>query len=266
MASGRSAAKAPLRKSQLHAPAVKALFIQILSFVLVVALGYGLPALTEMQLPIGLAAFLQGGIAALLTRRSSMAPWWTPIQFVFPVALVTLGAFQVPPWIYLSAFLVLLCLYWTTFRTQVPFYPSSEIAWMAVDSLLPKGRPLRIIDIGSGFGGLVMHLAARRPDCDVMGIELAPLPWLASAVRARLRRSRGRFIRGDYEELDLSGYDVVFAYLSPAAMPSLWRKAKAEMVPGALLLSHEFHIPGVDPDFLVHPLETGPALYGWRMG
>ncbi|RZI40617.1 class I SAM-dependent methyltransferase [Herbaspirillum sp. HC18] len=265
MASGRSATKAPLRTSPVRAPAVKALFVQILAFVLVAALGYGLPALTEMQLPIGLAALLQGGIAALVTRRSSMAPWWIPIQFAFPVALVTLGAFQLPPWIYLAAFLVLLCLYWTTFRTQVPFYPSSEDTWMAVESLLPKGQSLRIVDIGSGFGGLVMYLAAARPDCDIAGIELAPLPWLASAVRGRLRRSKGRFIRGDYEALSLSGYNVVFAYLSPAAMPSLWRKAQAEMAPGALLLSHEFHIPGVDPDFLIHPSPAGPALYGWRM-
>jgi len=80
-----------------------------------------------------------------------------------------------------------------------------------------------------------------------------------------MRRSRGHFVRGDYESLDLGNYDVVFAYLSPAAMPALWRKATAEMAAGALLISHEFSIPGIEPDRIVHPAEGEPPLYVWRM-
>jgi hypothetical protein len=63
----------------------------------------------------------------------------------------------------------------------------------------------------------------------------------------------------------LSDYDVVFAFLSPAAMPALWRKASAEMRPGTLLLSYEFSIPGTTPHIIDHPVENGPALYGWYM-
>ncbi|HYD96932.1 MAG TPA: class I SAM-dependent methyltransferase [Noviherbaspirillum sp.] len=232
---------------------------------MVLAFAHTLAVLTETQLPIVLAALAQGTVAAMITRYASLAPWWPGIQFVFPVALVTFGALQLPSWIFLVAFLLLLCLYWTTFRTQVPYYPSSRQAWEAVNALLPVGRALRVIDIGSGFGGFAMHLAQARPESEVTGIELAPLPWLASAMRARFRRSRARFIRGDYEKLDLACYDVVFAYLSPAAMPSLWCKAKSEMRAGALLLSHEFPIPGMAPDITVHPVGSGPALYGWRI-
>jgi tRNA1(Val) A37 N6-methylase TrmN6 len=63
-------------------------------------------------------------------------------------------------------------------------------------------RPLAIADIGSGLGGLVLDLARRRPDAQVDGIELAPLPWLVSRLRAKLSGSRARFLRGDYEAVE----------------------------------------------------------------
>jgi predicted O-methyltransferase YrrM len=87
---------------------------------------------------------------------------------------------------------------------------------------------------------------------------------LVSWLRAHLLGC-GRFIRGDYMTLDFAHYDVVFAYLSPAAMEALWEKAHNEMRPGSLLLSYEFAIPGQMPDLVLEPMHTGCALYGWRM-
>ncbi|HEY0847084.1 MAG TPA: class I SAM-dependent methyltransferase [Noviherbaspirillum sp.] len=245
---------------------MQALLIQFLSFPLVLVFGALLSAVADVQLTVAFAALLQGGIAAMIARLRNMATWWIFIQFLFPVALLLVSAIGLPSWIYLAAFLVLLCLYWTTFRTQVPYYPSTAPVWNAVDASLPQGRPLRIIDIGSGFGGLVLHLARSRPESEVMGIEAAPLPWLASLLRARLMRSPARFVRGDYGRLDFADHDVVFAYLSPAAMPTLWEKACAEMQPGSLLISFEFPIPGVEPDVIVRPTRGGPALYAWHIG
>ena len=46
-----------------------------------------------------------------------------------------------------------------------------------------------IVDIGSGLGGLVLDLARAPPRLRrSSGIELAPLPWLASRLRAQLAR------------------------------------------------------------------------------
>ncbi|RJG00054.1 class I SAM-dependent methyltransferase [Noviherbaspirillum saxi] len=248
----------------LRAPAVQALIIQTFSFVLVVALAL-LVAPAGVEVSVAAATLLQGAAAAALSRWRRLAAWWLPIQFLFPVAVVVLLAVRLPPWIFLCAFLVLLPLYWTTFRTQVPFYPSGRATWLAVEKLLPSKSDIRMIDIGSGFGGMVMHLAEHRPSGDFQGIELAPLPWLASRLIARLRRNPARFMRGDYENLSLASYDVVFAYLSPAAMPALWHKACAEMHSGSLLLSLEFPVPGAEPQLMLHPQEGGPELYGWYM-
>jgi hypothetical protein len=95
---------------------------------------------------------------------------------------------------------------------------------------------------------------------------LAPLLWLVSWLRARIVHSRARFIRGDYTHLDFAQYDVVFAYLSPAAMLALWEKSRAEMRPGSMLLSYEFSIPGISADVIVEtmPQSEGATLYAWR--
>ncbi len=251
-------------QSALHAPAAQALIIQGASFLLTILALRGIWVLAGMQVTIVVAALLQGTIAAALSFWRRLAPWWFPIQFLFPGALVAMHALSLPPGLFLVLFVFLLGWYWTTFRTQVPFYPSGPAAWEAVAGLLPVDRPLRFIDIGSGLGGLVLNLAARRPESTISGIELAPLPWLASWLRAWIVRSRGRFIRGDYTRLDFAQYDVVFAYLSPAAMPALWEKSRTEMRPGTLLLSYEFSIPGVVADVIVTSQTRGPLLYVWR--
>jgi hypothetical protein len=265
MSSGRSGANAPLRPVFFRIPSVLALLAQLIAFGAVLLLAMMLPALGGAQITIAVAAVIQGGIAAILARAFRLANWWTAIELCFPIAIVISIAVQLPPQVYLAAFLFFLVLFWSTFRTQVPFYPSNATVWQSVAALLPQGRSFRFIDVGSGFGGMVLHLARMRPDSEVVGIELAPLPWLCSVVRGRARGSSGRFVRGDYDRVNFGEFDVVFAYLSPAAMPALWQKAHAEMRKGSLLLSYEFAIPDIEPSMTLHPASNGPALYGWRI-
>jgi len=246
----------------LRSPAVRALLIQIGAFPLTLAVVY-LLASAGFRFSYWHVALVQGAIAAALTWWRGLASWWRAIQFFFPLALLAARQLAIPPAAFLGIFLFLLLLYWSTYRTQVPYYPSGRKVWAAVDAALPQGRALRVIDIGSGIGGLVLDLQRRRPASRIEGIELAPLPWLASHVRARITGSAARFIRGDYEALDLGDYDAVFAYLSPAAMSALWNKAAREMRPGATLFSYEFIIVDRPPNRVVHPVTDGPALYIW---
>ena len=71
---------------------------------------------------------------------------------------------------------------------------------------------------------------------------------------------------GDFWRTDLARYDVVYAYLSPAAMPRLWAKARREMRPGSLLVSNGFEVPGV-PAGRVIPLGDAmrSTLHVWQM-
>lgn len=249
-------------KQIARAPALRALLLQLLAYPLMLLSVYLLARLGQ-PLPLAGVALLQGMIAGGLTWLAKLAPWWRLIQLLFPLVLLVGVALHLPPLPFLLIFLLLLGWYWSTFRTQVPFYPSGPAVWRAVETLLPDNAP-RLVDIGSGLGGLVLELARRRPDGHFTGIELAPLPWLASRLRALFTHSRARLVRGDYDNLDFADYDVVFAYLSPAAMLALWLKARAEMAPGALLLSYEFEIPGQPPDRSIFPTPNGPALHVWQ--
>lgn len=257
----------PRLLSFLHAalrpPAVRALLVQVAALLpcallalLADALGHGL---TLLQ-----AVLLQGVLAALLTWQLGLAPWWCVIQLLFPLALLVTSALGLPPAVYLLVFIVLLGWYWSTFRTQVPYFPSSQPVWEAVAALLPDRPGLRVIDVGSGLGGMTLHLARLRPDVLCTGIELAPVPWLYSFLRARFTASRARFIRGDYEKIQFGDYDVVFAYLSPAVMNALYAKARREMKVGSLLVSYEFAIPPYIPDKTIFTTEGAPPLYVWR--
>lgn len=244
---------------------MQALLILISGLILALTISEAAEQVLGIRVPLAAFVLLQGALGALLAYMCRMAWWWSAILAVFPVAALLVNQLALPPLFFLAVFFILLVVFWTTFRSQVPFYPSNPDVWREVDKLLPTDRAFRFIDIGSGFGGAVMHLSARHPQGEFTGIEIAPLPWLTSLIRAKMTGSRGRFVRGDYTRLDFARYDVVFAYLSPAAMPALWEKASADMVKGSLLLSYEFIVEEKKPDLIIKTHENGETLYGWNM-
>jgi hypothetical protein len=262
----RTSSRYPLKtRSTLHLPAIQAFLIQLAVLpVSLIFIGI-ISHLISRHLGVIEVALLQGVVAALVARWRRLAFWWVAIQLFFPAALIAMHSLDLPPWIFLACFLLLLSLYWTTFQTQVPFYPSNPKVWDAVLALLPQDASIRLIDIGSGMGGGMLYMSARQPQSVFVGVEVAPLPWLISTIKALLTRSRARFIRGDYAYFDLSDYDVVFAYLSPVAMPALWEKAQREMRRGGLLLSYEFPIPGVPANVVLQSETDGAALYAWHV-
>jgi hypothetical protein len=110
-----------------------------------------------------------------------------------------------------------------------------------------------------------MYMAKIKPDSQIEGIEIAPLPWMISYMRAKFRRSSATFILGNYQALDFANYDVIFAYLSPVAMRTLWDKASQEMRPGSMLISLEFEIPGVAENMRIAGNKSTPTIYVWKI-
>lgn len=211
-------------------------------------------------------AAAQGLIAAAMSRAAGQPVWWQPLHLAFLPAAFLAAQAALPAWIYFVVFLLLVGFYWSTFRTRVPLYLSDSKAWRALEPFLPASRPFRFIDLGSGLGDVLFHLEQRFPLGQFEGTEIAPAPWLISRVRATLKRSRALFLRRDYARLDLGAYDIVFAFLSPAAMPALWQQAQAQMHAGSIFISLSFEVAGRQPDERIS-LADGPrhTLYVWRM-
>jgi SAM-dependent methyltransferase len=211
-------------------------------------------------------ALAQGCLAALLSRVVGQPVWWQPLHFMFFPAILLARQTSVPSWLYLGVFLVLVLFYWSSFRTRVPLYLSDRKAWQALMPLLPATQDFRFIDLGSGLGAVPLYLEPRFPHGRFYGTEIAPAPWLISRLRAWFKRSRVVFLRRDYGAIDLAGFDIVFAFLSPAAMPRLWLQAQQQMRSGSLFISLSFAVEGRHPDHVI-ALADGArhTLYAWRM-
>lgn len=206
----------------------------------------------QQHTPVSLAALtlLCGLIAALLSHLIGLAKWWLIIQLLFVPVLAWSLTFEFSPHWFLIAFLILLAIYWSTFRTQVPLYLSSKKVWHALEDFLPapttRADSFSFMDLGSGLGGVLHHLAEVRPDGRYYGVEAAPLPFVWSWLRLK-RKNNCHVQWGSLWECDLAQYDVVFAYLSPVPMAQLWLKAKKEMRPGSIFISSTFSIPEQTP-------------------
>ena len=247
------------------APATLAVVVQALAFITVFIGVLIVSYFSTVRFSLWSLVLLQSLTATAFCHFFGMAIWWRWIHAIFPLAILGMSMWTVPNEVYLIGFLISLSIFWTTFRSQVPFFPSRPIVWQKVAELIQSDQSIRMIDIGSGLGDLSMHIAEAKKHSQIEGIEIAPLPWLISAARAWLCQSSAKFKLGNYHELNFAHYDLVFAYLSPAAMPELWQKAQREMQAGSLLVSYEFGIPGVPPSFMIENKAQTPALFVWKI-
>ena len=206
---------------------------------------------TNPLIVIGAQLGLVFVLTTILVLLKKIPLWWIWIQVFFLLAVYLIQQWQIPPVFFLLAFFVSLLFYYAVLLSRIPYYPSSKVVWQSVEDYIYREQKIspnfKLVDIGSGFGGLSLYLAKRNKTWQVDGVELAPLLWLFSYLRSRLSQSSAHFIYSDFRKINLAAYDVVFAYLSPVAMPSLWQQAKTQMHQGSLLMSYEFAVPDVVP-------------------
>ncbi len=212
--------------------------------------------------PAGLLSIviMQGGIAAAFALATRAPRWWVIIHLLFSPLLVGARTLDISPVWYLLAFLGLSAVFWSTFRTRVPLFLTNRATGRALLKALPQDRPVHLVDLGCGTGGLLRRLAMSRPDCRFTGIENAPLPWLIARLRNRDLRNV-TINRDDLWSAHLGHFDVVYAFLSPVPMPKLGRKAALEMRPDALLIANSFEIPGLGADRIVDDEHGARPLY-----
>jgi hypothetical protein len=222
-------------------PALRALSTQLIAALLTLLFVWGLSRSPWALPPLWALALLQGAIAAIVAWRTGADRWWLPLHLSFMPAIVLAQRLPLPPAAYLALLGILLLVYGMPFRSQVPLYLTNDRTLEVLLQWLPN-RPLRVLDIGSGTGRFVLRLARRRADCQVTGIEWALLPWWLSRWSARALPN-ARLLREDFRRHPLGGYDVVYAFLAPVAMASLWDKACREMAAGSWLISNSFPVP-----------------------
>jgi SAM-dependent methyltransferase len=128
-----------------------------------------------------------------------------------------------------------------TVRLGAPPWPSSPAARRVLLAALPDRVEGEILDLGCGWGGIALALAARYPDRRVTGVELSPVPWAVARMRARAGRLGNLAVRRtDLHRVDVSRAGLIVCYLHRDAMTRLAARLRAEAPPGCLVVSNTF--------------------------
>ncbi|MES2951583.1 MAG: class I SAM-dependent methyltransferase [Pseudomonadota bacterium] len=197
-----------------------------------------------VEIALGAATAL--GVALSLLGNS----WWRRVLIAagFPLSLAlglpSLGlAAALPAWAWLVPLLLLLAVYPLNAWRDAPLFPTPA---HALDSL-PQHAPLpagaRILDAGCGLGHGLQALRRAYPQAVLHGLEWSwPLRWWCA-----LRCPWAQVRRADIWAADWSSYDMVYLFQRPESMARAVAKARAELRPGAWLVSLEFEAQGMQP-------------------
>ncbi|SEQ77526.1 hypothetical protein SAMN05421690_1001109 [Nitrosomonas sp. Nm51] len=244
-----------------RSPVLMALFSQLIALTVIALLVSISPWLTIFEW-----ALLQGILAAFISYFLKMDIWWVPIQLCFLPALITTLALGFPPLWFGIGFCMLVLVYGKTYQTQVPLYLSSHAVTQALSTYLPQKKNFSFIDLGCGCGGLLSLLSKTKANGTFHGIEAALLPYFIGKIKNLLAKADCNIQWGDLWQQNLSRYDIVYAYLSPAPMKILWKKICSEMRPGSVFISNTFIIPDIAPDDCIKLDDfSGSTLYIWRI-
>jgi hypothetical protein len=203
----------------------------------------------------GLAALLVGAVLALAFQ----SPWRRVAAAMgFPLSWALMAG---PSWVYLLALGALLLVYPLRAWGDAPLFPTPEgaLAGLRARLALPPGA--RVLDAGCGLGAGLLQWRAEAPDWPCEGWEWSP-------VLSRLCAWRCRFApvqRRDIWAHSWAGFDVVYLFQRPESMGRAWAKAKAELRPGAFLVSLEFEVPQQRPWARLESV-PGKPVWVYRMG
>ncbi len=136
--------------------------------------------------------------------------------------------------------------------TQGALYVSTAKARVLafLDAVAPEPGQL-LVDLGCG-DGRVLRCASRRYRVQARGYELNPLAYLKARLLS-VGYADVAIHRKNFWTVDLSPADVVCCYLYPDVMLRLAGKLRAELKPGATVVSCNFPLPGFHPDSVLRP-------------
>ena len=214
---------------------LRALICQVFALSMTFTAAYFLPIFHN---PI-IFLFTECALAISGSLLLNQPTWWILIHLLFLPSVFVFFTFALPAVFYLCVVVMLMLVFWGTIRGDVPLFLSSSEVTDAVILLLEQENAKTFADLGAGLGSVAVPVAKKLPKICVEAWELAPLPWLVSVLRGR-NLSNYKAVRENFFTADFSKYDVIFAFLSPLAMPDVSEKIKHEMRTGTLFISSSF--------------------------
>jgi len=157
------------------------------------------------------------------------------------IVVVFFGTLIVIFWVWLSVVL------WTLKNGISPMPTSQKIQRKVLGSVPPETQG-KVIDLGSGWGNMVVQFAKLLPQCQVIGYETSPIPFLFSKLWRRLSGLHNiQLSRKDIIKASIADAALVYCYLYPGAMKELQQKFDNELKPGTIVISNMFALPDWEP-------------------
>ena len=148
-----------------------------------------------------------------------------------------------------SALYVMVSILVGVVRTGISPMPSSRRAVQQGLQFVVPPRPGSIYELGAAWGSLAIPLARAFPDRRIIAYELSTIPWLFLLLRVRVSGLKNiEVVRRDFFRDDLGKAAVVVCYLYPGSMVRLSTKLQSELMPGTVVVSNTFALPGWVPD------------------
>jgi release factor glutamine methyltransferase len=125
--------------------------------------------------------------------------------------------------------------------TLIPRADSEALVEAALEALPDVAAPLRVLDLGTGTGCLLLAVLAERPRAFGIGVDLVPAAAALAAENARRNglADRAAFLAGDWAAALSGRFDLVLAnppYIESAAiaglMPEVARHEPASALDG----------------------------------
>jgi SAM-dependent methyltransferase len=144
--------------------------------------------------------------------------------------------------------------------------PTDRVTVRRILLLGGVGPSDHVVDLGCGDGRIVVA-AARDFGARATGIEIDPFRvlWARAALLCAGAHRRARVICGNMYTYDVSGASVVVLFLSATSNFKLQERIRAQLGPGARVVSYYHPIWGWEPD-LIGEARDGYPIYVYHIG
>lgn len=236
-------------------------------------LPWPLPALLAWGSAWGLFLALQATPAAGLVALALATAWGAALSVFgnsgwrrglivagFPLSLALSGTAALPAWAWLVPLALCLLVYPLNAWRDAPLFPTPAHALQELAERAPLPAQAEVLDGGCGLGDGLKALREAYPQARLRGIEWS---WPLRAACA-LRCPWARVRQGDLWRADWRPYAMVYLFQRPESMERAAQKARAELQPGAWLVSLEFEAPALRPEAVLQTPDGRP-LWLYRM-